>query len=160
MSSIGSGKTDKNNWGIHVSLMHASVIKVYTSSWVYHAWHHMTKYLNRTTQKIIICLIYSNNLFFPALALIGRPEGLERTGSSILIIFLLASAEFFFLNFAAEIFLFPFPLFFSSFGRKSSIVFDLKLDMDWRGRLKITQRVRGSRWKRRSGRYRMYNVSW
>jgi hypothetical protein len=80
------------------------------------------------------CLIYSNNLFFPALALIGRPEGLERTGSSNLIF---DSAEFLFLNFAAESFLFPFPLFFSSFGRKSSIVFELKLDMDWRGRLKI-----------------------
>lgn len=89
----------------------------------------------------MICLIYSNNLFFPALALIGRPDGLERMGSSILIFILLASVEFFFLNFAAESFMFPFPLFFSSFGRKSSIVFDLKFDMAWRGRLKIEQKV-------------------
>lgn len=117
--------------------MHMCVIEACPASCVYHAEHHMTKHLNRTRRTMIICLIYSNNLFFPALALIGRPEGLERTGSSILIFILLASAEFFFLNFAAEIILFPFPLFFSSFGRKSSIVFDLKLDMDWRGRLKI-----------------------
>jgi hypothetical protein len=80
----------------------------------------MTKYLNRTRQTIIICLVYSNNVFFPALALIGRPEGLERTGSSILILILLASAECFFLNFAAENLSFPFPLFFFSLGRKST----------------------------------------
>ena len=73
-------------------------------------------------------LIYSNNLFLPALDLIGRPEGLESTGSSTFIFVLLALDEL--------IFFFFFPLLFSSFfffGSKSSIVKVLKWDMDWIG---------------------------
>lgn len=99
-------------------------------AFVHYAKHQRSEFCYRIKRTVIndntISLIYSNNLFFPALDLIGRPEGLESTGSSTFIFDLLESDELFFLFF--------FPLFFSSFfffGSKSSIVKVFKFDMDW-----------------------------